>query len=82
MRLELGTFPVRDVVFSNHTRLLDGVLCVDRDKVADLVLQDRRFSGVEVHLVRPGESTRLVNLLDVVEPRYKVSGPGHVFPEV
>jgi sarcosine reductase len=80
MRLEIGTFHVREVMFSDSTRLSDGVLYVDRDQVRDLILQDRRFSSVEVHLVRPGESTRLVNLLDVVEPRYKVAGPGNVFP--
>jgi glycine reductase len=80
VRLEVGTFYVKDVVFSDHTGFLDGVLAVNRDEVRDLVLQDRRFSDVEVHLVRPGESTRIINLLDVVEPRYKVSGPGNVFP--
>ncbi len=80
MRLEVGTFNVRDVVFSDATRLSDGVLYVDRDRVIELVLQDSHCGGVDVHLVRPGESTRLVNLLDVVEPRYKVSGPGQVFP--
>lgn len=80
MRLEVGTFNIRDVVLSNKTALSDGVLYVDRDKVVERVLQDHHFSSVELHLVRPGDATRLVNLLDVVEPRYKVSGPGNVFP--
>lgn len=80
MRLEIGTFNIRDVVFSDDMRLSDGVLYVDRDKVVDLLMQDPHFGSVEIHLVRPGDATRLVNVLDVVEPRYKVSGPGGVFP--
>ena len=80
MRLEIGAFPVKDVAFSDTTRLRDGVLYIDKEKVIEMVMEDRNFSGVDLHLVRPGDSTRLVNLLDVVEPRYKVSGPGNTFP--
>ncbi|MEE9199609.1 MAG: glycine/sarcosine/betaine reductase component B subunit, partial [Dehalococcoidia bacterium] len=43
-------------------------------------LEDDRFIDAQLHLVRPGDPTRLINLLDVVEPRYKASGPGNVFP--
>ena len=31
-------------------------------------------------VARPGESVRIVNAIDVVEPRDKVSGPGAIFP--
>ena len=82
MKLELATFRVRDVVFSDATRFSDGVLYVQRSKIVELVTEDHRFAGAEVHLVRPGESARLINVLDAVEPRYKVSGPGAVFPGV
>ncbi|MEE9198201.1 MAG: glycine/sarcosine/betaine reductase component B subunit [Dehalococcoidia bacterium] len=80
MRLQLATFPVRDLTFSDSTRLSDGILHIDRQKVTELVLEDSRFDGVELHIVKPGESVRMVNVLDAVEPRYKVSGPGTVFP--
>ncbi|MEE9248006.1 MAG: glycine/sarcosine/betaine reductase component B subunit [Dehalococcoidia bacterium] len=80
MRLEIGTFRVRDVAFSDATKLRDGVLYIDKEKVVEMVMEDHNFSGADLHLVRPGDSTRLVNLLDVVEPRCKVSGPGNTFP--
>ena len=80
MRLELATFEVQDLVFSDTTGLRDGILYIDRDKISKLVMQDHSFDGAEAHLVRPGESTRIINILDAVEPRHKVSGPSTVFP--
>ncbi|MEE9249311.1 MAG: glycine/sarcosine/betaine reductase component B subunit [Dehalococcoidia bacterium] len=80
MRLEIGTFQVRDVVFSDTTRFSDGVLYVDRDEAKQLVMEDSHFEEVDIYLVRPGESTRIINVLDASEPRCKVSGPGSVFP--
>ncbi|MDP7225646.1 MAG: glycine/sarcosine/betaine reductase component B subunit [SAR202 cluster bacterium] len=80
MKLELGSFEVTDIVFSDKTSFSNGTLTVDVDKVRDLVLEDANFSGVKLHLARPGESVRLVNVLDVVEPRFKASGQGRVFP--
>jgi len=80
MKLELGSFEVTDIVFSDKTSFSHGTLTVDVDKVRDLVLEDANFSGVKLHLARPGESVRLVNVLDVVEPRFKASGQGRVFP--
>ncbi|MAF52817.1 MAG: hypothetical protein CL694_07370 [Chloroflexi bacterium] len=80
MKLELGTFEVADVVISDKSELAGGTLYVDVRKIRELVLEDSNFSGVEVHLARPGESTRIVNVLDVVEPRHKIAGPGRVFP--
>ena len=49
-------------------------------KSLDMVSEDGHFSEVEVHLVRPGDDIRIINVLDVVEPRHKVSGPGGMFP--
>jgi sarcosine reductase len=80
VRLEMGTFQVEDIVFSQRTSFADGVLSVSKDELHQLVLQDSHFSEVEIDLARPGDSTRIINILDVVEPRHKVSGPGTVFP--
>jgi len=33
-------------------------------------------------LARPGESVRVVNVIDVIEPRVTVSGPGVAYPGV
>ncbi|MBI4494335.1 MAG: hypothetical protein HY690_16230 [Chloroflexi bacterium] len=80
MRLEVASFAVRDLEFGARTALWDHTLVVDRDELRALVLEDSHFSDVELHLARPGESVRIINGLDVVEPRWKVAGPGGVFP--
>ena len=51
-----------------------------REEVRRLVLVDSHFADVRVHLARPGEMVRIINAKDAVEPRWKVKGPGGVFP--
>src|SRR5262245_44193010 len=82
MRLELGSFPVEEVVFAAETRYRGGRLEVDRAQVRALAGRDPRIRAVEVDLARPGESVRLVNVIDVIEPRVKVAGPGVAYPGV
>src|SRR5262249_46861807 len=80
MRLEVGTVHVRDVATGRATALSDHTLTIDPEELRALVLEDSHFADVRVHLVKPGESVRVIHVLDVVEPRWKVTGPGGVFP--
>jgi glycine reductase complex component B subunit alpha and beta len=80
MRLEIGSFHVRALEIGDETELVGGTLRIDARELRDLVLEDPHFADAVVRVARPGESIRIVNALDVVEPRVKVSGPGGVFP--
>src|SRR5438552_3099805 len=80
MRLELGTIHVRDVEVGATTELRDHTLTVDLGELRALVLEDSHFADCRVRLVKPGESVRIIHALDAVEPRFKVAGPGGVFP--
>ena len=80
MRLEVGTIQIRDVEIGRATALTDHTLVIDPEELRTLVLEDSHFADVQVHLVKPGESVRIIHVLDVVEPRFKVAGPGGVFP--
>ena len=80
MKLELGNFRVKEMVFGSKTRLVGGRLELDLDALRSLVVEDDHFSNVAFHIARPGESVRIIHALDVIQPRYKVSGPGCVFP--
>jgi glycine reductase complex component B subunit alpha and beta len=80
MRLEIGSVHVRGVELGRRTELTDHTLVVDPAELRALVLDDSHFADVRVHLARPGESIRIIHVLDVVEPRWKVAGPGGVFP--
>jgi glycine reductase complex component B subunit alpha and beta len=82
MRLELGTFPVREVTFASQTRWHDGILEIDRDSMIDVILRDPRIASAEVELAKPGESVRIWPVRDVIEPRIKVDGPGVVYPGI
>src|SRR5918992_2341387 len=82
MRLEMGTFPVRDVVFGSQTRWRDGVLEIDRESILDLVFRDPRVATADLELAKPGESVRIWPVRDVIEPRVKVEGPGVVYPGI
>jgi glycine reductase len=80
MRLEVGSFPVRDLVFGARTAWTDGVLEVDRDGIIAELLADPRLATAELELARPGESVRIWPVRDVIEPMVKVEGPGVVYP--
>lgn len=67
--LELARFDVRDVAFGSRTALRDGVLTLDRDALEAELAQIDGLASLQLHLARPGESTRLVCVKDVVEPR-------------
>jgi len=80
MRLEVGSIHIRDVEIGRDTALSDHTLVIDPEELRALVLEDSHFADVRVHLVKPGESVRIIHALDLVEPRWKVTGPGGVFP--
>jgi len=80
MRLEIASYQVKDVRFGAATRLRDGVLEIDADELRRLLLQDPALDDVTVALARPGESVRIIHVLDTVEPRARMSQPGTDFP--
>ncbi len=82
MKLEMATFPVREVRFGDRTGYKNGVLNINKDELVALISEDKRVDSADVDVAYPGEQTRIVNIRDVVEPRIKVSGPGCVFPGI
>ena len=82
MKLELAEFPVREVRFSNNTGYNNGILEIDKAELLALVQQDSKIISADLDVAFPSESTRVVNVRDIVEPRIKVSGSGCVFPGI
>ncbi|MBI2369117.1 MAG: hypothetical protein HYV08_02560 [Deltaproteobacteria bacterium] len=77
MRLELVSFPVRDARFGPRLRFADEVLEIDRAGLLDLVgRQADFFRSVQVDIARPGERTRIIHVIDAIEPRCKVAPAG------
>ncbi len=74
MNLELRKVAIRDIQFSQENKIIDGCLHVNPDTLEELVLEDARVKSVSFDIARPGESTRIVPVKDVIEPRAKVDG--------
>ncbi len=80
MKLELDILNIQDVQFGEKTTINDRVLDIDRQELRELLQQDKRLSKVDVELAHPGESCRILQVADVVEPRAKTGGSGEDFP--
>jgi glycine reductase len=79
MQLELASFPVTGLRAGPSTAWRDGELTVDVDDLRQAVAHEN-VQALEVQLVNPGDEVRLIHVLDVVEPRVKVSGGRGAFP--
>jgi len=83
MRLELAEFPVSQIRLGHRFKYENRILEVDEAALIALVLEDPRITAdVALAVASPGERTRITGIRDIVEPRYKVSGSGQVFPGI
>ena len=74
MVLELGNIHIGDVRFGPETKLDGRCLVVNPKALSEFLCQrDVRLRKVEVYLTRPGESTRILCVKDVIEPRSKIA---------
>lgn len=82
MKLALNVLNIQDVQFGDRTEIIDHVLCINRLELQELLQEDQRLRKVEIELAHPGESCRILQVVDVVEPRAKIEGPSGDFPGV
>jgi glycine reductase len=75
MRLDLGCIHIKEVRFGAATGIEDQILSINRDELISLLEQEPLFERVEIELAHPGESCRIIRVLDVLEPRYRMNGP-------
>ncbi len=80
MKLKLCRFKVDNVVFGAATRLDGETLTVNKEELISRINRDGLFQSVDVEIARPGESVRIVHVMDAIEPRIKVSGGVTAFP--
>jgi sarcosine reductase len=80
MRLQLNFIDIKDIRFSGKTSIENGTLLIDREELRNLLLKDGRLGRVDIELARPGESCRILQVCDVVEPRAKADPRGTDFP--
>lgn len=77
MRLTRQYFNIKDVLWGDETSLANGILTLCRQDLKEQVKP--LFKAVEdiaFEIVKPGENTRIIHLLDTLQPMYKISGKG------
>lgn len=80
MKLELASYKVEELRLGNRTRFENGLLTVDPVEIASLVLVNGNIADVSVAVALPGESTRIIHVIDAVEPRFKPEAGSATFP--
>src|ERR671918_3928 len=75
MRLDLGLIHIKDVRFAAKTSIENHVLSINRQELISLLEEEPLLDRVEIDLAHPGESCRIIHVLDVLEPRYRINGP-------
>lgn len=77
-RLELANYRVEQLAFGNRTQLAGHRLEINRNELLSLLRgKAPALEDIEIELVHPGERTRIIHLLDAIEPRVKVEPEGH-----
>ena len=79
MKLTLNSFPVDGIEDSRKTALDGRRLLVNREEMRDLLLEDERLISAAIDFAHPGESCRIINILDIFEPRVKIDGETRAF---
>lgn len=81
LRLEIGNINIDSICFSETTKIEGSTLYINKEELVTAVKNDEGIVSVDVDLVKPGDSVRIMPVKDVIEPRVKVEG-GDIFPGV
>ena len=80
MKLWLENYEVNSLTLGGTTRLESGVLTINAEEIRKAALFDGSISDVRVELTSPGDRTRIIHILDALEPRDKVDSDRATFP--
>jgi glycine reductase len=74
MNLELRKIQIKDVVLGEKNNIENNTLFLNQSLLSDLIKEDKRIKDVTFDIAKPGESTRILPVKDVIEPRAKLDG--------
>jgi glycine reductase len=80
VQLRLESFNVEAVEFGTRTAFANHTLSINRPEICRIAHDHTCIGNVQVELVAPGEATRIIHVLDAIEPRLKVGGDTVAFP--
>ncbi|MEW9124746.1 MAG: glycine/sarcosine/betaine reductase component B subunit [Thermotaleaceae bacterium] len=74
MKLTVETIRIHDVKFGDETIYKNGILHINKDDILDFAKDEECLETLKIDIVKPGEKARIVNVVDVVQPRCKMDG--------
>ena len=75
MKLEIGNFYVKDVVFGDKTEYNKGILTIDKQAALDFIKEEEsHITDVDLMIAKPGEDIRIVPVKEAIEPRIRPDG--------
>ncbi len=74
MRLEIGNFYVKDIVFGNALSYEDGILTIEKEAALNYIRQDERITEAELYIAKPGDQIRMCPVKEAIEPRVRPDG--------
>ena len=74
MRLEIGNFYVKDIVFGNELSYEDGILTIEKEAALNYIRQDERITEAELYIAKPGDQIRMCPVKEAIEPRVRPDG--------
>ena len=74
MRLEIGNFYVKDIIFGDELSFRDGILTVNRQEALDFIKEDERITEADLYIAKPGDKIRMCPVKEAIEPRIRPDG--------
>ncbi len=82
MKLKIGNFQVRSVCLGEKDAYENGVLTLCKEKAITYLKDcDDHITDLDIVIANPGEDTRIVPVIETIEPRCRVDGRT-LFPSV
>lgn len=80
MRLKMVNYKVNSANFGENTAYRGGTMTINQAELRNHLLEDKRLQNVELDLALPGEKTRVIHILDAIEPRLKPDQSVSAYP--
>lgn len=80
-RLQIDYIRVHDVHFGEASSLVDGVLTLNKKEMLKIA-ENKLFKSIDIQIVRPGESCRILSIHDIMQPRCKADHPENSYPGI
>ena len=80
MKLQIESIDIKEVQIASKTEVRDNLLYLNPLEIETLVLKDPRIASVEIKVAHPGDPVRIVNIVDIIQPRCKIDRENEDFP--